>query len=84
MSDRYDVLLFGVACLVCFLAGALLCSMLPPCHEDNVSKIVYVVEGGNLTLADGVFDPRILGNVTLMESGGILVVDNLSMLEAFK
>ena len=76
MSDRDDMILFLVACFVCFVVGVIVGSVFTTRVEECGTPVFHVVEGCNASLFG-------LGNLTVMESGGILVVENLSMLEAF-
>ena len=82
MSDRTDVSVFAAACFVCFVVGALVGVVFSP-DGECAGKVVYVFEGGNASLEGCGIDPRVLENITIMGSDGILVVENLSMLEAF-
>ena len=75
MSDRDDVVLFLVACFVCFVVGVIVGSLFTTRVESCGSPVFRVVEGCNASLFGS--------DLTVMESGGILVVDNLSLLEGF-
>lgn len=75
MNDMDGVFLYiFVACFVCLLFGALVGLTFAP---ECAGNVVYVTDCVNLSRG-------FVGGARVMESDGILVVENLSMLEMFR